>query len=68
MRESGRIVGTIPSVSSMLMIVPAYVHAFWIIPVALQHGIGKMEEARIWQSIILQDYAFLDMRKKPVDR
>jgi hypothetical protein len=27
-----------------------------------------MEKARIWQGIILQDYAFLDMGKKPVDR
>jgi hypothetical protein len=68
MRESGRIVGTIPSDSSMLMIVPAYVHDGWSIPVARQHGIGKMEEARIWQGIILQDDAFLDMGKKPIDR
>jgi hypothetical protein len=67
MRKSGRIVGTIASDSPMLMIVPAYVHDFWIIPVARQHGIGKMEEARIWQGIILQDYTFLDMGKIPID-
>jgi hypothetical protein len=51
----------------MLMIVPAYVHDFWIIPVARQHGIGKMEEAQIWQGIILQDDSFLDVEKKPID-
>jgi hypothetical protein len=67
MCESGRIVGTIASDSSMLMIVPAYVHDFWIIPVAFQHGSGKMEEAWIWQGIILQDYAFLYIGKIPID-
>jgi hypothetical protein len=51
----------------MLMIVSAYVHDFWIIPVARQHGSGKMEEAWIWQSIILQDDAILDMGKIPID-